>query len=156
MTVPFVQLIEVDVVGAKPPQTVLSSLNDVVPRRSRVVRAIAHGIAHLSRDEHLIPIGAERLAEYLFGQAAGIHVCCVEEVDAGVARQPYLLTRPLHVDLADGAGPPPATKAHGAEGDRRNTQAATAELSILHAAESRATLWIDGLLGWNLALASYR
>ena len=53
--------------------------------------------------------------------------------------RPDLLPRPFDVDLADGRSPPGAAEAHRAECDGRYPQAASAELSILHAAESRTT-----------------
>ena len=56
-----------------------------------------------------------------------------------IPRQPYLLTRPLDIDVAHGRGPPGAAEAHGAEGDCRDAEAGSAELSILHAAESKTT-----------------
>ena len=60
-------LVQIDVVGAEPPQARLGAPNDVMPGCPRVVGPITHWQPCLSCDEHLIPIGAERLAQNLFG-----------------------------------------------------------------------------------------
>src|SRR4051812_18580141 len=63
-------------------------------RQARIVGALAHRQAHLGRDEHLVAIGAQRLAEDLFGAPVGIDVGGVEQVDAGVSRELDLLRAP--------------------------------------------------------------
>src|SRR3954451_12601285 len=140
MPIPLMHLIQIDVVGAEPPQACLRAPNDVMPGCSGVVRALTHRQPHLGRDQYLVAIRAESLTQDLFREAAGVDVGGVEKIDSGVTRQPYLLPSPFDVDLADGSGPAGAAKSHGAKGDRRNTKAASAKLSILHAGESRTTV----------------
>jgi hypothetical protein len=64
-------------------------------------------------------------AHHLFAAAAGIDLGVVEEVDPGVIGRGHHLGGLAGVDLVVVGDP-------GAQGQRRNTQAGTAEAAVLH------------------------
>src|SRR5918998_915813 len=103
--VPLVDLVEVDVIGAEPPQTRLDGAHDVVAGQALVVGAGAHRAADLGRDQALVAVGAEGFAEDLLGQALGVDVGGVDQVDARPQADVDLLPRRLDVEVADRAGP---------------------------------------------------
>jgi len=70
LTVPLVHLVEVDVVSAESAQAGFSAADDVVPGQTGIVGPFTHGHPHLGRNEHVIAIRAQRLAEDLLRGAA--------------------------------------------------------------------------------------
>ncbi len=66
----------------------------MVTGEAGVVRPAAHRHPYLGGHQHLVPAAAQDLAQDLLGQAAGVHVGGVDEVDPGVQ---------AHVHLAAGA-----------------------------------------------------
>src|SRR5690348_9893337 len=70
---------------AEPPETVLTRLYDVEPMASPGVRVIvAHAIVNLGRQKDTVPspVRRKRAARDLLADAAAVHICRVEEVDA--------------------------------------------------------------------------
>ena len=65
-----VQLIEVDVVGAQPPQAPLDGADQVVARGADVVRPGADAEGRLGGDDDLVAPALDRLAQDLLGHAA--------------------------------------------------------------------------------------
>ena len=100
LVVPAVDLVQVDVVGAEPPEARVDLRQDRLPRQAPAVRALPRREEHLGRDHHLVPPGevAERPAEDLLARAVGVGVRGVEEVDpelqgAGEERPALLLAQ---------------------------------------------------------------
>ena len=63
------QVIDVDVIGTQPPQAAFASLDQVMARRSQIVRPRSHAERRLRRDENLVPSPGDRLAENGFGES---------------------------------------------------------------------------------------
>jgi hypothetical protein len=100
-----VQLVQVDVVGAQPPQRLLHREPDVTTAALGARRgAVAHVhllVAELRREHHLVPAAREHLAESELRTAVlAVHLGGVEERDAGVDRRVDHRARPLQVDAA--------------------------------------------------------
>jgi hypothetical protein len=120
----LVQIIDIDVVGAEPLQTVFGGLQYPAPRQAALVRVLAHGIGELGCQDPVLPAVGDRAADHLLGIAAIIGVGGVDEVDPGLAR--------LRHDPSRGGLIGRSAEHHGAETNRRNLQAAAAEGAILH------------------------
>ena len=76
-----VDLVEVDPVGAQPPQRVLDRLDDPAPRAAAAVGVLAHRHEELRRQHDVVAAALERLADDLLGLAGGVDVGGVDEVD---------------------------------------------------------------------------
>src|SRR5262249_9205499 len=128
-----VKLIEVDVVGAEPPEARLDGLDEMEARAAHVVRARSDAERPLRGDDDLIAAALDRLTQDLFGHAVGVDVGRVEHGQA-----------PLEADTAErgapgaAAGAPrleefvPAAEGAGAETEDRDLESRTAELSVFH------------------------
>ena len=81
-----VDLVEVDVVGAQPPQAVLALLEDPAAGPAVHVRVLAHRPHELGREHDAVAPVRDRLADDLLGLAGGVDVGGVDEVDAGFER----------------------------------------------------------------------
>ena len=79
-----VQLEEIDVVGAEPPQAVVDGAHEMEPRRADVVRPGAMAEGGLGRDEHPAAAAGDRLAENLLRLAVRVHVRAIEHGQPGV------------------------------------------------------------------------
>ena len=115
-------LVEVYVVGAQALKAGLCRAEDVVARQPGVILLVAHGEADLGGHEYVIAVGSEGFAQDLFGQAVGVDVGGVDQVDAGVAGKADLAAGPLDVDVADRARPRRPAEAHRAERYGRDAQ----------------------------------
>ena len=82
--VPFVHLVQVDVVGAQAPQAGLASPDEVLAREPGVVRPGAHGETRLGGDQGIAPPALEDLAHDLLRAAVRIDVGRVDQVDPGL------------------------------------------------------------------------
>ncbi len=83
----LVNLIEVDVVGAKSFEARFRGGHYIAVRSALQVRTVAHRHAELGRDDNLAAAISERFAEQLFGGAAiAVDVGGVEQRDALVER----------------------------------------------------------------------
>ena len=81
------QLVEVDPVGAEPPQRVLDLVDDPAARGAAAVGVVAHRHPELRRQHDVVAAAAgECLADDLLRLAGGVDVGGVDEVDAGVER----------------------------------------------------------------------
>ena len=109
-------------IGSEPAQARLGRADDVVTRQPRVIGLVAHREAHLGRDQHLVTVSSESLAENLLRQPVRVHVGGVDQVDAGVSCKADLPASALDVDVAHGACPSRPAEAHRAERDGRDTQ----------------------------------
>ena len=128
-----VQLIEVDVVGAQPPQAGLDGPNQVMARRADVVGPRAGAKRPLGGDDHLIAAALDRLAQDLLGHAARVDVGRVEHGEAGFEAD---IDEPRglgHVAVAPGLEElVAAAERAGAEAQHRNLEPRAAKLSEFH------------------------
>src|SRR4051812_14372559 len=122
-----VDLVEVDPVGAEPPQAVLDLLDDPAARVPELVRVVAHRAVHLCCEHDVVaPAPGQRLADDLLGLAARVHVGGVDEVDPGVERGVDDADRLVVVLVA------PTAEHHRAEAERTHLDAGAAEGAELH------------------------
>ncbi|MNL14788.1 hypothetical protein D3C87_1357450 [compost metagenome] len=89
-------LVEVDMIGLQATKTIFASLPDVIGREPPIVRALAHRLVDLGRqDDPVAPTALSQPApDDLLGEAvallhirrlgATVHVCGIEEVDVGL------------------------------------------------------------------------
>jgi hypothetical protein len=80
-------VVDVDVIGAEPPQTRLARSHEVPARLADIVQSRTRTHVHLGRYEHVVATGSERFAEQFLGPPAAVPVGCVEQVDAGLERE---------------------------------------------------------------------
>ena len=119
-----VQIIDVDIVGAEPLQAFVGGLQHPAPRQAAPVGIVAHGIGELGGEHPVLPVVGDGAADHVFRIAVRIGIGGIDEVDAGLAR--------LGDDPRRGRLVGRSAEHHGAEADRRNFQAAAAELTIFH------------------------
>ena len=81
-----VQLVQVDAVGAEPPQAVFARARLMYAARRAALALLVDRSAELRRDQRLVAPRAERAAEELLAQRAAVDVGGVEQRDAGVER----------------------------------------------------------------------
>ena len=119
-----VEQVEVEVVGAEPPQAVLHLAEDVVAAAAPLVGPLSHGPPHLGGQHHLVAPVLEGLAHDALGFAAVVHIGGVDEIDAAIQGL---------VNDADGfflvGG---ATEHHGAQAQARNLDAGSWQDGIVH------------------------
>ena len=120
----LMQIIDVDIVGAEPLQAFVGRLQHPAPRQPAAVGIVAHGVGELGGEHPVVPAVGNRAADHLLGIAAIIGVRGVDEIDAGLAR--------LRDDPRRGRLVGRPAEHHGAQADRRDLQAAAAELTVLH------------------------
>ncbi len=124
-------LVQVDVVGAKPAQAGVDARADGLARQAAAVRAGPHGIEHLGRDDHLVAHGevAQRAPDYLLAFAAAVHIGRVEEVDAQVERLADEAAARFLVGAPFACG---HAVAHAAQSQARYLEAGAAQVDIVH------------------------
>ena len=131
--VPLMHLIEVDDVGAQALEARLAFADEVPAGEAAIVRALAHRKARLGRDQHAgLALRSHRLAEQLFGPAAGIDIGGVDQIDAGVGDD---VDQPAHFverDVADFGEVSLAAEGHGAHRQHRDLEARIAQLPVFH------------------------
>src|SRR3954471_18885248 len=77
-----VDLVEVDVVGAEPPQRVLDRVDDPASGAAALVGVLAHRHEELRREHDVVTAALEGLPDDLLGLAGRVDVGGVDEVDA--------------------------------------------------------------------------
>src|ERR1700690_3767316 len=111
----------------------------MLARRADIVGAVAHGESGFGGDEKAVAFTGDSFAEDFFGEAAGVDVCGVEEVDAGFEADVNEAR-----GFGDVTGAPgfekfvAAAERAGAETENGNLQAGMAELSEFHGSWMRA------------------
>ncbi len=127
--------VDVDVVGAQPPQAGVDLGHDRLAGQAAAVGAAgAHGVADLGGDDDVVAVRVvlQGAAEDLLAGAVGVHVRGVEEVDArfeGVLDQGpagFLVEGP------DGVAAVGVAVGHGADGHGRDVEAGAAEFEVTH------------------------
>ncbi len=116
--------IEVQAVGAQPPQAVLHGLDDVPPRQAARVHVLPHPAAHLGGDHQFVPTATYQLAQDLFRAPARVGVGRIEKVDPDLAAPAEHRGRGLFVRIAP--------KGHRTKAQRGNLYARLAQYSVFH------------------------
>ena len=80
-------LVDVDHVGAQPPQRAFDGPADVVARAARVVGALVHLLAELRREHDAVAAPFERAADEVLAHALPVDVGGVEERDPVLERR---------------------------------------------------------------------
>jgi hypothetical protein len=114
------------VVGAEAAQAGLAAGDDMVAGKPGVVRPPAHRHPDLGGQQHLVPAAREDLADDLLGQAAGVDVGGVDEVDPGLQAHVDLPSGLVHAGRPDAGEPAAAAERHRAHGEHGDPQARTA------------------------------
>jgi hypothetical protein len=96
-----VDLVEVNVVGAEPPEAVLALADYVVSRETSIVGSVSHRHPDLGGEEQIVSPPRDRLPEYLLGLTVRVDIRGVEEVDPGVQAHVNLSPGPGHIRRAD-------------------------------------------------------
>src|ERR1700758_1251132 len=124
-------MVDVDIVGAQALQAGLDGIDQMVAGRTLVVRAIAHGKCGLGRDQQILPLALNRLAEDLLRETFRIHIRGIEKVDACVEAETDEALRLLNVGCAPGTEKfGTAAKCSDAEAQDGNLQTGAAKQTI--------------------------
>jgi hypothetical protein len=119
-----VDLVEVDPVGAQPPQAVLDLSHDPAPGVAELVGVVPHRAVDLGREDDVVAAAARQsLADDLLGFPARVDVRGVDEVDPRVERAMDDRDALVVVGVAPGA------EHHRAEAQRADFDSSGAELS---------------------------
>ena len=121
-----VDLVQVDPVGAQPPQRVLHLADDPAPRAALLVRVGAHRAVELGGQDDVVAATGERLADDLLRLALAVHVGGVDEVDPGVERGVDDADRLLVIRVA------PRSEHHGAEAHLADRDAGASQQTLFH------------------------
>ena len=132
LPIPLVELVEVDVIGAEPPQAGLAGPDEVMAGEARVVRPVAHRKARLGGEDDVVTAGPKRLTDDLLRLAHRVDVGRVDHVDPGLESQVDLAPGLLHAAGADLGERAAAAEPHRAQRHGRDTQARAPELPVFH------------------------
>ena len=119
-------VVDIDVVGAEPPQALVDLVGDVFPVEAGFIGTLGDAPPDLRGEDRLVPPALQRLAELLLRDAAVVRVRGVEEVDARVQRSPHDVDRVAFADVL--------AVEDRAKAQRRYLQAGPAHVSVLHVA----------------------
>src|ERR1700693_1509403 len=75
-------MVNVDVIRAEPPQAVFACPQQVIPRRTHVIRSGPNPESGFRRNQEIAASPCNGFPQDLLGKAARIDVCGVEQVDA--------------------------------------------------------------------------
>ncbi len=125
-------LVEIDRLHPEPFTAGREFLLDGLPGESLGVRVVlAHLVVHFRRDDRLLAVALQRLAEDPLGLASRVHVRRVEEVDPEVDRAVDDLLALLV--FQNPLAPVARAEAHTAEAESADFHARVSERRILHA-----------------------
>jgi hypothetical protein len=120
-----VDLVQVEPVGAQPPQTVLDRLHDVAARAAYLHADIVHRHAEFRRQHDALAVVAEDFPHHGFRPAAlAVSVGSIEQGNAEVERLVDYRPRGVIVD--------PGTEVVATQANGRDTQAGLAEVTDFH------------------------
>ena len=97
-----VHVVDVDVVGAQPPEARVALFEKMLARRAQVVGAVVHREKCFGGNEDLVAFSLKSLAENLLSQAIRVAVRYVEEVDACIEAEVDHAPRFVHAGVAPG------------------------------------------------------
>lgn len=136
MTIDVMHLIDVNMVGLKPSQTVLAGFANMVSRKPAIVRARSHRLIDFCRQNDAFTaatllkpatnnfLGQPRALLDIGRLFSAIHVCCINEIDTRLKR----LIQNAGAGLLVGD----VTKIHGSETKAADFQAGAAKMRIVH------------------------
>ena len=121
-----VDLVEVEVVGAEPPQARLDGPGQVQPRVPAAVEALLEREVPLAGEDHLVTSVLERLSDDHLRLARGVHVRGVDQVDPVVESHLHDAGALVVVGVAGRA------EHHRPQGVGRDGHSSASEGSVLH------------------------
>ena len=122
--VPFVHLVEVDVIGAQPAQARLALLDQMMPGQAPVIGSGADRHPDLGGDQGALAAPAlEDFAKHFLRRPIGIHIRRVEQVHAMIERDIHLAGRCLNAGRSGSGEEALAAEGHRAKSERRDEQA---------------------------------
>src|SRR5690606_32593906 len=128
-----VKLQKVDIVGLEAAQRIFDRADQPESRGTGIVWPIPHRQAGLGGDQHRVAPALDGLAKYLLRSAVRIHVCRVEQIDAGLKADVYQASRFLGAGIAPMPQQRTGTPKRGcAEAERRDYCARVSERAIVH------------------------
>jgi len=77
-------LVQIDVVRPETSQAGLAGAHDVIPGLADGIDVVSHSTVHFGRDQHVVAMPSESLAEYLLREPLRIDVGGIEQADPGV------------------------------------------------------------------------
>ncbi len=136
LVVEAVDLVEVDVIHAEPPQRRVDAVEEMLARQALVVRTVAHRQADLRGDDDLVALREllQRAPGDLFADAARVHVRGVEEVDAALERA--FDERPARRFVERPRMPLRRSVRHHAEADAGDFEPCRTESDVIHRVKS--------------------
>ena len=148
------QIPQIEVVGAEPPQALVDGVHQPSPAKSAVHRAWADRVAHLAGKHPAPPSAGEQPADAKFGLPVGVGIRCVDEVDARVRGR---RNNPRRLAVAG-----KVAEHQRAQAERRHFQRTQAEPPIVHRHQSEAlaastgtNLQLYALRVWNVVIVSW-
>ena len=127
MRVVMVEEQDVDAVGAQPFQARLDCAAHMAAIRAARIDIFPGGVEAFGRDDQVVAVPADQLAEDLFGLAGVVLVGGIDEIDAGVTRGA------VHARRLGGVGI--AAERHRAEAELGNLDTGAAEREVVHVAK---------------------
>ncbi len=112
--VPFVQLVEVNMVDAEALQAGVAGGDQMVARQPYLVRSLAHAEPSLGRDQRAVAATAQDFAQDLLRGAGRIDVGRIEQIDPGIEAHVDLPRRARDIGVAGLGEIATAAEGHGA------------------------------------------
>ena len=134
VAVPAMDLVEVDVVHAQPPQAGVNARHDRLTRQAARVQPLAQREENLGGDDHFVAVGevADGAAQDFLAVAVGIGVGGVEEVDAQLQRALDKWTRLLFRQRPGVGTAIGIAIGHAAQADARYFHSRASESCVVH------------------------
>src|SRR6266852_2277099 len=121
-----VKMVDVNVIGGQTTQTGFTGLQQVMPRRSQIVRVFTHSKRGLGRDQNIVAAPRNCFPKNFFREAFGVNVGSVKEVDAALQTDGDEAAGFSYVGCAPGAKKLRSpTKCPGAKTERGHLQSRT-------------------------------
>ena len=119
-SVPFVQVVDINVVGTQSLERAFALADQVPARCALVVRPRADRHPRLRGDEDIGIATLEDFAQNLFGKSSRVHIGGIEEVDAPLDTAVHQQTRLVQALASGPAKGTASAKGKGAHGKRRD------------------------------------
>jgi len=128
----MVELVEIDVVGAQPPEGGVDGIEHVLSRSPAVPRPLAHRPAALGGHDELVAAALEPAPHDLLGATRGLEAAA-HRVDVGGVEERDAARRGAIEDRAGRRLVALQAEGHGAETEARDGEAGAAEADVAHA-----------------------